>query len=105
KVTKEYRKPQKQMREKKQKQKNGAKKVVSDSPGLVDFPIVLVNSVFNFPDRQVMSNSVNGFVSTSNTLEQTNLICCSWLHLLFFFRGSGLKQSLWNILLSCGKGK
>ena len=32
----------------------GAKKVVSDSPGLVDFPIVLVNSVFNFPDRQVM---------------------------------------------------
>ena len=32
----------------------GAKKVVSDSPGLVEFPIVLVNSVFNFPDRQVM---------------------------------------------------
>ena len=31
-----------------------AKKVVSDSPGLVDFPIGLVNSVFNFPDGQVM---------------------------------------------------
>ena len=26
----------------------------SDSPGLVDFPIGLVNSVFNFPDGQVM---------------------------------------------------
>ena len=31
-----------------------AKKVVSDSPGLVDFAIGLVNSVFNFPDGQVM---------------------------------------------------
>ena len=32
----------------------GAKKVVSDSPGLVDFAIGLVNSVFNLPDGQVM---------------------------------------------------
>ena len=31
-----------------------AKKVVSNSPGLVDFGIGLVNSVFNLPDRQVM---------------------------------------------------
>ena len=31
-----------------------AKKVVSDSPGLVDFAIGLVNSVFNLPARQVM---------------------------------------------------
>ena len=31
-----------------------AKKVVSDSPGLVDFVIGLVNSVFNLPDGQVM---------------------------------------------------
>ena len=31
-----------------------AKKVLSDSPGLVDFAIGLVNSVFNLPDRQVM---------------------------------------------------
>ena len=31
-----------------------AKKVVSDSPGLVDFAIWLVNSVFNLPDGQVM---------------------------------------------------
>ena len=31
-----------------------AKKVVSDSPGLVDFAIGLVNSVFYLPDRQVM---------------------------------------------------
>ena len=31
-----------------------AKKVLSDSPGLVDFAIGLVNSVFNFFDGQVM---------------------------------------------------
>ena len=31
-----------------------AKKVVSDSPGLVDFAIGLVNSFFNLPDGQVM---------------------------------------------------
>ena len=31
-----------------------AKKVVSDTPGLVDFSIGLVNSVFNLPDGQVM---------------------------------------------------
>ena len=31
-----------------------AKKVVSDSPGLVDFAKGLVNSVFNLPDGQVM---------------------------------------------------
>ena len=31
-----------------------AKKVVSDSPGLVDFAIGLVNSVFHLPDGQVM---------------------------------------------------
>ena len=31
-----------------------AKKVLSDSPGIVDFAIGLVNSVFNLPDRQVM---------------------------------------------------
>ena len=30
-----------------------AKKVVSDSPGLVDFAIGLVHSVLNLPDRQV----------------------------------------------------
>ena len=31
-----------------------AKKVLSDSPGLVDFAIRLVNSVFNLPNGQVM---------------------------------------------------
>ena len=31
-----------------------AKKVVSDSLGLVDFAIGLVKSVFNLPDGQVM---------------------------------------------------
>ena len=30
-----------------------AKKVVSDSPGLVDFAIGLVNSVINLPDGRV----------------------------------------------------
>ena len=30
-----------------------ARKVVSDSPGLVDLAIGLVNSVFNLPDGQV----------------------------------------------------
>ena len=38
------------------------KKVVSDSAGLVDFAIGLVNSVFNLPDGQVMfflRNSIN----------------------------------------------
>ena len=30
-----------------------AKKVLSDSPGLVDFAIELVNSVLNLPDEQV----------------------------------------------------
>ena len=31
-----------------------AKKVVSDSPGLVNFAIRLVNLVFNLPEGQVM---------------------------------------------------
>ena len=35
-------------------QKQRAKKVTSDSPGLVDFAIGQVNSVFNLPDGQVM---------------------------------------------------
>ena len=35
--------------------KQRAKKVVSDSPGLVDFAIGLVNSVVNLPDGQVRS--------------------------------------------------
>ena len=36
-----------------QQEQQRAKKVVSDSPGLVDFAIGLVNSVFNLPDGQV----------------------------------------------------
>ena len=35
-------------------QGSACKEVVSDSPGLVDFAIRLVNSVFNLPDAQVM---------------------------------------------------
>ena len=34
-------------------QEQRAKKVVSDSPGLVGFAIALVNSVINLPDGQV----------------------------------------------------
>ena len=37
----------------KNKGKQCAKKVTSDSPGLVDFAIRLVNSVLNLPDGQV----------------------------------------------------
>ena len=37
----------------KNKGKQRAKKVASDSPGLVDFAIGLVNSVLNLPNRQV----------------------------------------------------
>ena len=40
-------------------QRQRAKKVVSDSPGLVDFAIGLVNSVFNLPDGRVMWNLNN----------------------------------------------
>ena len=36
-----------------QERSQRAKKVVSDSPGLVDFAIGLVNSVVNLPDGQV----------------------------------------------------
>ena len=38
----------------KKKRLQCAKKVVSNSPGLVDFAIGLVNSVLNLPDGQVM---------------------------------------------------
>ena len=36
------------------KSRQRAKKVVSESPGLVDFAIGLVKSVFNLPNGQVM---------------------------------------------------
>ena len=36
------------------KVRQSAKIVVSDNPGLVDFAIGLVKSVFNLPDEQVM---------------------------------------------------
>ena len=48
-----------------------AKKVVSDSLGLVDFAIGLVNSVFNLPDGQVM------FLRNSNnwrTVKSINIV-------------------------------
>ena len=47
-----------------------AKKVVSDSQGLVDFAIELVNSVFNLPDGQVMF-----FLRNSITEELGNQFC------------------------------
>ena len=40
--------------DRKQSFKWSGKKVVSDSPGLVDFAIGLMNSVLNLPDGQVM---------------------------------------------------
>ena len=45
-----------------------AKKVMSDSSGLVDFAIGLVNSVVNLPNRQVM------FLSSSNNRRTMNSI-------------------------------
>ena len=42
-----------QQSSKKKEAAQRAKKVVSDSPGLVDFAIGLVNSVLNLPDWQV----------------------------------------------------
>ena len=48
--------------------KQCAKKVVSDSPGLLDFAIRLVNSVFNLPNRQVM------FVEDSNNIRTVKSI-------------------------------
>ena len=36
-----------------------AKKVVSDSPGLVDFAIRLVVFVLNLPDRRIVINPAN----------------------------------------------
>ena len=49
-----------------------AKKVVSDSPGLVDFAIGLVNSVINLPDGQV-----NFFLRNSNYKRTVKSICSS----------------------------
>ena len=47
---------------------NDAKKVVSDSPRLVDFAIGLVNSVINLPDGQVK------FLRNSNYRRTVKLI-------------------------------
>ena len=48
--------------------KQCAKKVVSDSPGLLDFAIRLVNSVFNLSNGQVM------FVEDSNNIRTVKSI-------------------------------
>ena len=55
------------------------KKVLSDSPGLVDFAIGLVNSVFNLPDEQVQ------FLRNSRITEELwnqsahqNIFAASW---------------------------
>ena len=53
-----------------------AKKVVSNSLGLVDFAIGIVNSVVNLPDGQVicfLRNSINGRTVKSMLLLQTFL--------------------------------
>ena len=46
-----------------------AKKAVSDSPGLVDFVIGLVNSVLNLPDEEVK------FLRNSNFRTTVKSIC------------------------------
>ena len=52
-----------------------AKKVVSDSLGLVDFAIGLVNLVLNFPDGQVNYFEEFNFY---RTLKSLLLIKCFW---------------------------
>ena len=49
-----------------------AKKVVSDSPGLVDFAIGLVNSVINLADGQV------NYRRTLKSICSSNVFGASW---------------------------
>ena len=51
-----------------------AKEVVSDSPGLVDFAIGLVNSVFNLPDGQVMLFEEFEYTVTKRTVKSILLV-------------------------------
>ena len=51
------------------------KKLVSDSPGLVDFAIGLVVSVFNLPDRQVMFlSNYNNYLNKGRTVKSILLV-------------------------------
>ena len=53
-----------------------AKKVVSDSPGLVDFAIVFVNSVFNLPDGQVKNRTtVKSILLVKRFLGLVKMMC------------------------------
>ena len=55
-----------------------AKKVVSDSQGLVDFAIGLVNSVFNLPDGQVKSCGIQITEELWNQSAHQNVFGASW---------------------------
>ena len=59
------------------------KKVVSDSPGLVDFAIGLVNSVINLPDRQ--AKFFEGFKLQKNC--EINLLIKMFLGLVEMMSG------------------
>ena len=99
--------------------KQRAKKVVFDSPGLVNFVIGLVNSVFNLPDGQVMffwgiritEELWNQFCSSKSFLglaEMTfGLVTASLslpegqaVKMIFFARCEVWLHSLFNILIS-----
>ena len=75
--------------------KQRAKKVVSDSPGLVDFAIGLVNFVLNLPDGQVK------FLRNSNyrrTVKSTLLIKKFWglVEMTFGLVYAGLSLPKWQ---------
>jgi len=72
-----------------------AKKVVSDSPGLVDFAMGLVNSVFNLPDGQVM------FLRNSNNRRTVKSILLVKKLLGLVEMTSGLV----NVASACPNGK
>ena len=66
-----------------------AKKVVSDSLGLVDFAIGLVNFVLNFPDGQV------------NYFEEFNFYRRTLKSILFITMFLGLLEMTFGIALLC----
>ena len=62
--------------------RQSAKKVVSDSPGLVDFAFGLVNSVFNLPNGQVtflekfkLQNDCNQSCQSERVLGLVEMTC------------------------------
>ena len=66
----------------------GAKKVVSDSPGLVDFAIGLVNSVLNLPDGQA---------KIFRWIKSTKVLLDKCFKFLINFSGPKVAPTKWNL--------